>query len=202
MSTLRPIVIPPLSPIRRVIGILVAVATAILLVAYTLGAWNPWHNVFLRTRFGDPTLGVPVVVAMAIVTGYILMPVRNEAAQHRRVVIRMILFGLLALSLIVFGFVKTIGVFTYRSTIVAHSADGTRTAALVTVEGGRQLHIFTGTGLAMRDAGNLGVPCGATTVTFQGNDLVLVSTYYGDFRLRIDPTTGHPITVIGPTCSG
>jgi hypothetical protein len=38
-------------------------------------------------------------------------------------------------------------------------------------------------------------------VKFDGDDL-MISTSYGDTRIRLDPGSGRPESTLGPSCSG
>ncbi len=173
------------------------------ITGYTLGQVFS-DRVFFRHYFGNPVLGVVVISVLLLVGLFVLLPVRSEAAQHNRVVARIVLIVLLAFSLIVLGFVSVLSVFAYSPTIVGHSPDGRWQVARVNRgDSDRQeLHLIRGSGFGAIDVANLGSPCGPTVVvTFQSTDTLLVDTNYGQFTLHIDPVTGKPGNVIGPRCS-
>jgi MFS family permease len=203
--TTSPPFTPPthLSIVRRVLGTVIVALLVAAIIAYASGQILS-DRVFFRHWFGNPVLGAVVVFALLLTGLLVLFPVRSEAAQHKRVVMRIMLIGLLAFSLIVFGFVQVLSVFTYSPTTVGRSPDGRWQAVLVNRGNSerRELHLIRGSGLGAIDTANLGSPCGLDVeVTFQGGDTVVVDTNYGQFRLRIDPTTGHPFNVIGQSCS-
>lgn len=193
---------PRLSVLRQIIG---GFLVLLLVVAFTLYALGVVRSdvVFLRHWFGNPVIGVVVVLALTIAVSFVLLPVRNEAVNHRRVLVRMLMVGLLAVSLIVLGFVQAVHVFNYAPQVAAHSADGRWTAIFVNRgdPDRRPLHLVVGSGLGERDVANFGAPCGnVVVVTFQGNQLN-VHTEYGDFELPFNPVTGAPYKVIGARCS-
>jgi hypothetical protein len=86
-------------------------------------------------------------------------------------------------------------------TVMARS--GERTVALYNPGTDFQrLHVWSGSGLGQKYAGDLGKPCGFATVTFVSADVVRVVTSYLDVELRLDPRTGRPLSQLGPTCAG
>lgn len=190
------------SLIRHALGFLVLLVAVLVIVGVVAGVWNPGRYVVLERYFGDPLLGALVALALLVLWSWLLLPVRAEARQNTRIVLRTVLGVLLVLSLIAFGLFHARTVRTYR--VVSHSPSGDLALALVTSDGGeeRELRIWRGRGLGMRDQGSLGRPCGAFTATFRGESSVHVATVYGDFDLTLDPGTGRPLTSIGPTCSG
>jgi len=187
--------------LRRAIGLVLATFTVLLTVAFAAGVWNPWRLVVLADYFGNPVVGVVWILAFTLASFWVLGPVVSEAAQHRRVMIRFGLAAMLALSLGCFGlFGAQFG--DGEHTVVARSTDGQRKLVLVSRFEDRTLRIWSGSGLGMRDAGYLGLACGAVTGRFDGRDRVHISTAYGEFDLRLDPATGRPVDTIGPTCVG
>ena len=186
---------------RRATGVALAGLTVLLAIAFAAGAWNPWRLVVLADRFGNPTVGAVWVLAGTLASVWLLRPVVNEATQHRRIWLRVGLGALLVLSLGCYGlFGAQFG--RGEHTVVIGSTDGQRRVVLVSRFEDRTLRIWTGAGLGTRDAGYLGLACGQVTGRFDGRDRVHISTAYGDFDLRLDPSSGRPLDTIGPTCSG
>ena len=187
--------------VRRVVGWVLLVLAVLLLVLFVLGTWNP-ADLVVFWRYGrNPVLGAVLVFGLAFVASWLVMPVTNEAAQPWRARVRITLGILLLFSLIGYGLFGTWFVPDYR--IVATSPDGQR--AVVMYDPGtnlQRLHVWAGTGLGRKYAGEIGYPCGPTTVTFDGDDTVLVSTSYLDRKISLDPGTGEPLQVLGPSCSG
>ena len=204
MSTeVRSFVAPPLKLWRRIAAIVATVLAVAALALTVAGIWNPWSLVVLRERAGDPIVDVFVTLLLVTVAMWLGRPVISEADQHRRLVVRTWLVGLTVfaglLALLTWG----LAIFKYEPTVLASSADGQRSVALVQVFHGRELHSFAGTGAGRRDMGSFGDPCGGrVSVTFAANDQVRVVTDYGTFDLRTDPATGQPTKRLGPTCSG
>jgi len=186
---------------RRPAGLVAAVLAGATAVLFTLGAWNPSDLVVLWRYAGDPFRGAVLFFVLALAASWLLAPVRSEAAQAGRARWR-IVFGIgLALSLLALGLFGPLFTVDYRE--LARSPDGARTIAIYDPGTDLQhLHVWAGTGLGARDMGDLGKPCGATTVSFRSRDLVHVSTSYGEFDLRLDPATGRPLDRLGPTCTG
>jgi hypothetical protein len=190
------------SLVRQILGWLVLVVAVLALAGVVAGLWNPGRYVVLERYFSDTLLGAVVVLVLFVLWSWLLLPVRAEAQQNSRIVLRSVLIVPLVLSLIAFGLFHPRLVHTYR--VVTQSPSGQLTVALRTSDGGeeRELRVWRGHGLTARDTGSLGRPCGPFTATFRGEGSVHVSTVYGDFDLAIDPATGRPVTSIGPTCSG
>jgi len=185
---------------RRAIGIAVAGLTVLLTVVFVAGAWNPWRLVVLADHFGNPTAGAVWVLAGTLVSVWLLRPVVSEAAQNRRIMLRVGLGAMLVLSLGCYGlFGAQFG--RGEHTVVVSSTDGERRVVLVSRFDDQTLRIWTGSGLGARDAGYLGLACGKVTGRFDGRGRVHISTAYGEFDLRLDPATGRPIDTIA-TCTG
>lgn len=186
---------------RRLAGYVAGTLAVAAVVVYTLGTWNPWHNVVLLSYFGNPLLGAVFAFGLALVAAWLLAPVRSEASQIGRTRWR-IGFGLgLLASLLGLGLFGPLFGGSYEE--VAHSPSGRRTVALADPGTDEQrLHVWVGRGLGRRDVGDLGHPCGSVRVTFRGEDAVHVTSSYGEFDLRLDPATGRPRDTLGPTCSG
>lgn len=186
---------------RRIVGWVLVVLAVLLLALFVLGTWNP-DDLVVFWRYGrNPVLGAVLVFGLFFVASWLVMPVTNEAAQPWRARVRITLGLLLLFSLIGYGLFGTWFVPDYR--IVATSSDGQR--AIVMYDPGttlQRLHVWTGTGLGRKYAGEIGYPCGPTTVTFEGSNTVLISTSYLDKRISLDPGTGKPQQVLGPSCSG
>jgi environmental stress-induced protein Ves len=67
----------------------------------------------------------------------------------------------------------------------------------------RELRILVGQGLGLRDAGRAGRPCGPhAAARFVAEDVVHITSDYGDFDVQLDPKSGRPVNPMGPTCSG
>jgi hypothetical protein len=187
---------------RRIAGWVTAVLAAAIAVLTVLGAWNPWDLVVLWRLFGNPLRGAALFFVLALVASWLLAPVRSEAQQVGRARWRIALALGLVVSLIGWGlFGSRFG--TGRLELAHSPGGGQRT--IVLYEPGtdfQRLHVWSGRGLGTRDVGDLGKPCGQTSVSFTGPDEIRVSTSYGQFDLRLDPATGRPLTTLGPTCYG
>src|SRR5256885_2624109 len=119
---------PRPSPLRRILGIILAALAAIMLVGTIAGLWNPWHYVRLEQFFGNPLFGLVVVHVSAVTAFWLLAPVRSEAAQGRRHTWRWIVLVPLVPTLMCYGvFHRFFGI---TSQEVARSASGERRAAL------------------------------------------------------------------------
>jgi hypothetical protein len=189
------------SPVRRLAGIVLAVLAAVALVGFVAGAWNPWRLVRLHQFMGDPTMGLVVVLGLTLAAFWLLAPVRSEAAQPRRQQIRWLLMLAVVPALLCYGLGHQL--FSYEYQQVATSPSGHRHAAFITHGHDRELRIWVGSGLAVRDAGRAGAPCGPrATARFEGEDLLHVSSDYGNFDIRLDPRSARPVNPMGPTCVG
>jgi hypothetical protein len=187
--------------VRRTIGWVLVVLAILLLVLFVLGTWNPFDLVVLWRYGRNPVLGAVLVFGLGFAASWLVTPVTNEAVQVGRARVRITLGLLLLFSLIGYGLFGTWFVPDYR--VVATSPDGQRT--IVMYDPGtnlQRLHVWTGTGLGRKYAGEIGYPCGPTVVTFEGTDTVLISTSYLDKRISLAPDTGRPQQVLGPSCSG
>lgn len=192
---------PPLA--RRVAGWVLVLLVLVIVVTFTVGVWNPGRYVVLQKYFGDPFTGAVLATVLAVVASWLLLPVRAEADQGRRVVLRWGLIILVVASVI--GYAYAHPLFVYDMRTVATSPDDQLTIALVTPKGDqdlRQLRVWRGHGMSRRDLGGLGRPCGPLVkVSFTDNRSVHVASVYGDFDLRLAPD-GRPLNSIGPTCAG
>ena len=187
--------------LRRPLGLALAAFTTVLTIAFAAGVWNPWRLVILADHFGNPTAGLAWILAGTLASVWLLGPVVSEAAHNGRLMLRVAIAALLALSLGCYGlFGSQFG--GGERTVLASSTDGQRRLVLVDRFGDRSLRIWSGSGIGARDAGYLGLACGELTGRFDGRDRVHVSTAYRDFDLRLEPATGRPIDTIGPTCTG
>lgn len=179
--------------LRRVAGIILAVATALGAVGFVLGATNPWHLVFLTEWFRNWPLGCLLVAIGGFVSSWLLTPVRHEAVQGRRIVLRIVFAVATVASLLCWGIVGTS--FARTSSVLARSEDGQRAVALVVHSvDDQQLRIWVGTGLGTRDVGLIGPACGAIRASFVSPTDVLVESVYGNFHATLDATTGAPVT--------
>lgn len=191
---------PRRNPVRFVAGVAVGVVALLVLIAFVLGAVNPWRLVVLEAYVGNPLLGATIFFAMSLAAAWLLTPVSNEAAQGSRLWVRLGLAALLLVSLA--GYAVAGELFGGEYRVVAESSDKSRRLVMRVQGEDRELRIWAGKGLGARDAGRLGLACGDVVGSFSGNDQVQVASVYGDFDLRLDPDTGAPIDTIGPTCSG
>jgi hypothetical protein len=192
---------PRPSPVRRLVGAFLAVLAAFELVAVVLGTWNPWRFVRLEQHFSDPFFGLLMVNVLVLAAFWLLAPVRSEAAQQGRHMTRWLLIVALVPVVISYGlFHRIFGVATRE---VAHSPSGERRVAFVTHDEDRQLRVWAGNWLTLRDLGRIGAPCGdAATARFNSEDLIHVTSVYGDFDVRLDHRTGRPLNTGPATCSG
>lgn len=188
----------PVSRFRRVAGWVAAAAGAVVLGAFAVGTANPWHNVALRMYLGSPFLGALLAAGLAVVAAWLAWPVRSEAAQGGRVVLRWTTIVFFAVTVIAYGLYHAAFAVAIRA--VATSPGGTRTVALVTTGDERELRVWLGRGLGRHDIGGLGSPCGQVQVRFVDENTVHVSTVYKEKDLHLDPATGRPLDHLGPTC--
>jgi hypothetical protein len=200
--------VPPRVAPWRVVGAYVAVALAIVALAFAvLGQWNPWSYVVLRQFAGNPFLDVFVALLLATVAHLLGLPVSNGVVQFTRsrtrtwLIVATFAAGILALG------ASSMQLFRYDPDVVARSDDGQRSVALVWVSHDRQVerqvHVFSGSGAFARDRGSVGLACGTSIkAQFNGTDQIALSTDYGDFTLSLDPTTGVPRNTMGATCTG
>jgi hypothetical protein len=190
-------------PVRRTIrtsvGWLVAGLTAATLVLFVAGVWNPSDLVVLWRFFRNPLHGACLFFALAILASWLIAPIGNEATQTTRARLRVVFVVGLVVSLIAWGLFNPR--FAHDYVVLARSGD----RAVVLLDQGtddQRLWVWAGRGWSERRAGDLGRPCGQTRVTFTRADLVHVSTSYREVDLRLDPATGRPLDVLGPTCAG
>lgn len=191
----------PTSKLRLAAGILLSLLALTTATLVLLGATNPWGLVALQRYFGVPTRGF--VLVMALVGGAVLLltPVRDEASQRGRTTARAVVAVLLAVGLICWGLQPNL--LGAETTVLATSADRQRQIALYTYgPDDRELIVWAGEGLAAREAGSLGRPCGETIVRFLQRDEIEVQTSYGTWQFSLDPDSGSPLGRLGPTCSG
>jgi hypothetical protein len=184
---------------RRIAGWVVVALAAVTLVVFVLGTWNPADLVVLWRFAGNPFIGAMIVFALALVASWLLAPIGSEARNFRRARLRVVLALGLAASLL--GYLLVGPRFAVEYEVLAEN--GSR--AIVLYNPGtdyQRLHVWTGSGLGRTYAGDLGKPCGFTTVTMISPDLVQVKTSYVDVRLRLDPATGRPLDRLGPTWTG
>lgn len=191
-------------PTRRVTGVLAAVVSVLLLAVLIWSFVNTRQYVALLTYVANPFGVAFAVLAAAAVAIWLLLPVRNEAVQGRRNVVRWTALVVAVVSGLAFGLTIGMKAFVYQGRVLAH-APGDRYDLALVDRGGentKQLRVWRGHGLARRDLGSFGDICGPEPdVRFLGPAEFEVSTMYGTFHLRIDPS-GRPANSIGPTCSG
>jgi hypothetical protein len=198
VDTVRP---ARLSPVRVGAGALTAAVTLAAAVMFALGAWNPWRLVVLLEYFANPMAGAAAVGAFSYLTLWLWLPIRNEARQRVRIGARVGVVIVTVAGLLGWGLFAPW--YTYDATEIARSADGPRAVAHVTAGGlqERDLRIWEGTGLATREVGSLGRPCGGVRAEFAGRDVVMINQGFGDWEFLLDAETGEPRHVFGPRCS-
>lgn len=184
---------------RRILGDIAVVITALLLVLYVLGWWNPWNLVVLTHQFGNPMAGLFLVPVVAFIAFTLRWPVQNEARQRGRIAARVVAVALALAGLLGWGILGQF--FQYETSELAVSPDGSRKVVEVTNawDNRRNMRVWDGRGLTARETGVLGLRCGGTVV-FVTDDLIQHSTGYGDWQLALDPDTGEPQQVLGPRC--
>lgn len=187
--------------LRRSLGIVAAALALAVVAGFSLGAWNPWHLVAMDHYLGNPAAGLLIFAVLAFIASWLLLPVANEAAQGRRIVLRAGTAVLILVGFFCWGLAGQIFA-PPKTTELARSADRDRAVMLVERENDRQLRLWSGQGMTARDVGSLGLACGHVTARFVGPDEVEVRTSYRDWRLRLDPATGAPLDTIGPRCAG
>lgn len=194
----------PLTIARYAAGAIVAAVTVLVGACHVAALVNPWHLVVLDRYFGSPFLGLMWVGIGGYLALRLLLPVRNEAVQRVRFRVRaipIVAAGLGFLAWGVFGvFLNTTG--DYEE--IARTPDGERAIGLVSYDrDNRELHVWVGDGLGMRDVGNVGKVCGQQVhADFVNPDLIEVDTGYGGpWEIELDPDTAEPLAELGPHCS-
>lgn len=178
--------------LRRTLGTASAALAALAVVAFTLGTWNPWRLVVLTRYVSNPAFGLAVVALLALAAVWLLLPVKSEAAQHRRVWARFLLVAASVLGLACWGTVGRLFA-TPPGTVIATSPAGDRAVVLFEFDADdRRLHVWVGRGLLRRDLGDLGKACGDVAARFVEPDTVEVDSSYGAWRAKLDPATGEP----------
>ena len=188
--------------VLRVIGVIALVVAGLTAVLYGLGTWNPWQLVFLEYRFGNPALGLLVTALALLVGSWLAVPIRSETRPRGRLAFRITAFVLTLLGLFAYGLFGEHFKFDTRE--LAVSEDGQLRLAMVSdrdVPPGRQLKVWAGSGLGLREVGDLGKPCGSVQARFIGNDQVELDTAYGTWVIELDPATGEPQQILGARCS-
>jgi hypothetical protein len=191
-------------PARRAGGALAAVIALLGLVVLVWSLWNTRRYVALLTYAANP-FGVGFVTLIAATLAvWLLLPVRNEAAQGGRTVLRWFAVVVTVLSGLALALTLGMPAFAYQGRVLVH-APGDRYDLALVDRGGenkKQLRVWRGHGLSARDLGNFGDVCGGQVeVRFASPTEFEVSTLYGTFHLRVDPA-GRPANSLGPTCSG
>jgi hypothetical protein len=186
---------------RHLAGVVAAWLAGVMLVLAVFSVWNPLDLVVLWRYLGNPFRDAVLFFTLAVAASWLLRPVENEAVQRGRARWRIGLAVGLVVSLIAWGLFHQFFVAEHR--VVATSPDGTRRAVLYDPGTDLQrLHVWVGSGLLARDFGDLGKPCGISTITFRGDDVLHVATSYGEWDITLDADTGRPEARLGPTCSG
>jgi hypothetical protein len=187
---------------RRVAGIALGVVVAVMAALFALGATNPLRLAVLERFFFDPLFGLLVVGAGSLVTAWLLAPIRNEAVQGRRIVLRVAALVITATGVVAWGIFGVF--FNQEITEVARSSDGSRVLVEVAHANNPyrwELRVWNGSGLTAREVGSLGAACGGVQgARFITNHLVELDTPYGAWRFNLDPATGEPLQVFGPRC--
>ncbi|MPZ27855.1 MAG: hypothetical protein GEV12_15955 [Micromonosporaceae bacterium] len=192
----------PVSVPRRLAGWVVAAVTVAAAGLFALGIGNPLRLGVLERYFFDPLFGMLLVGLAGYLALWLLLPIRNEAAQGRRIVARVATLVLAGGGLVGWGIFGVF--FNQEVTEVAQSSDGSR--ALVEVVHANnpfryELRVWNGTGLTAREAGSLGEACGGVQAArFVTEDRVELDTTYGTWQFDLDPATGAPQQVLGPRC--
>lgn len=190
----------PISPARRLLGLVLCGLAGAVLVLFVLGSWNPWRLVWLSHYFGSPLVGLTVVMGLLCVGSWLAFPVLNEATGRARSMFRIVTALGTVLGVALWGVFGPI--FTTKIEILARTPDGERTVAVVErFDGSRRLHVWQGGALLARDVGVLGQACGEVTITFVSRDQIHLATSYGDWSIDLDPVTGAPRQVLGPRCA-
>lgn len=192
----------PVSLPRRVAGGVVAAAVIVAAGLFALGAGNPLRLAVLERYFFDPLFGTLLIGVAGYLALWLLAPIRNEAAQGRRILARVTTVVVAGVGLVTWGIFGVF--FNQEITEVARSSDRSRT--LVEVVQANDPHrwevrVWSGTGLTAREAGSLGEACGGVqNARFVTNDRVELDTTYGTWQFDLDPATGAPKQVFGPRC--
>lgn len=192
----QPLERPPntISRWRAVVGISASVTAVFLVILFTLGSWNPWNNVLLLSYFADPFRGLIAVAVLAYVSLWLLLPVRSEATQRRRLGARVVVVVLAFVGLMGFGLYGT-HFYDYDSEEIARSPEGTRAVGIVTQSEvvDARYHVFDGEGLMVSDVGDFAPVCGSgDEIRFSDENTIQVSNAYGEFVIPLDEATGQP----------
>jgi hypothetical protein len=186
---------------RRTLGVAAAALTVLAALGYGLALWNPWSLVALDQYFGNPLFGLFAVSAGTYLALWLLLPVRNEAVQRRRLRLRTVPIVTGVVGLILWGMIGT--AFHYEYKELARSEDGERAVGMVTHKTDDRQHIraWVGQGLLTRDVGDLGRVCGGVAAEFLAADRIEVKSHlYDPWQLALDPETGEPLERLGPNC--
>jgi hypothetical protein len=189
-----------LSWFRRIVGTIVCVVGLLLAAGYAINRVTR-TSVVLRSHFENFLTGIGLLLVFIVLALIVLTPVRNSAAQGRRMMLRFIICAVAALVFVGAGLTHGFNFFRYSPSIIATSPDGTRQLALVDVGGYKQLHVYTGRGLGAQLAGNLGGPCEFDHANFVGNSEITVATGLGDYHIKLAPD-GHPESALPHQCNG
>lgn len=192
----------PVSLPRRVAGIVLAMVVAAAAALFALGIGNPLRLVVLERYFFDPLFGLLVVGVGGYLALWLLAPIRNEAAQGRRITARVAVLVLAGVGLLGWGMAGFL--FNQEITEIARSGGGDRVLVEVAKADNPyrvELRVWNGSGLTGREAGSLGEACGGLqSARFVTNDLVELDTSFGTWQFQLDPATGEPRQVLGPRC--
>lgn len=190
----------PLSLRRRLVGIAAAAVVGGLGLLFVIGVWNPWRLVVAEQYFGNPLAGIALVAVGSYFVLWLLLPVRNEAVQRGRLRVRVVVAVVAVLGVFTWGLFGRLFSASYEE--LARSDDGNRAVGLVTPDSDERQHarIWEGSGLLMRDAGEIGRVCGTVSARFVATDLVELDAGYGPWRVDLDPETAAPQQVLGSRC--
>src|SRR5439155_10072910 len=107
---------------------------------------------------------------------WLLWPVRSEATQGGRVVLRWTSIVVLVISLIAFGLYHAM--FAVSTRVVAEAPSGNRAVAVVTTGEDVELRVWEGHGLARHDVGGLGSPFMLVQMRFADENPLHVDALY------------------------
>lgn len=200
MTTFEPAAVQRLPVWRRVTGVVIGLLLVAEIAAYVAAQVRP-DLVVLRDHFANWLTGAGVMFAILFLGTIVVFPIRNPAAQRARGGIRVALIVVMALSFIFAAFTRGFNLVTYEPRVVATSPDGKLHAALVSNGRWDEIHVFTGSGLGQRDAGDVGAPCNLESIVFTSDSKMTVESSDDEVMIPLDPETGAPLAVLRRTCA-